>query len=280
VTVTLVFFLYLLGATLAGAGLCALTTALWPDLGGLAPHRVVNRLGLLLALAGLWWFLRAQGLGRAAALGLDLRDGAFWRRFGLGYLAGLAILGGLLGLLLALDLRHPTPWDAPWPKVLAQGLFGGLAVAAIEEVFFRGALMSAILRRGGGPLAAALWSSGLFALLHFLKPQPAGGCLTSVGAAFIGLLRNTPWDAFAALFVVGLFLAWTRLRSGHLAWALGLHAAWVLVIRIAHSTSDLTPGAPLGFLVSPYDGITGWLAAGWLLLLMGLAGMRRRPRPP
>ena len=180
-----------------------------------------------------------------------------------------------MGLLLALDVRHLGSWDHPWPKILAQGLFGGLAVAAIEEVFFRGALMTAILRRNG-PWTAALWSSGLFALLHFLKPRPADGCLASVSAAFTELPGQTPWDAFAALFVVGLFLAWTRLSSGHLAWALGLHAAWVLVIRLARAATETTQGSPLHLLASPYDGITGWLAAAWLLLILaGAEGWRR-----
>ncbi len=281
-----VFFLYLAGAY----GLMAvLSVPLSGVIVDVPPHKLIGRGGLLLALAGFWWFLRALRLDSRRELGYWLPAGRFARDMGAGLVLGILILACLSAALMLLEIREVNgPRFRPWlPKVLLQGLLGGLAVAFIEETFFRGAMFSAIRRRGGGVAAALLLTSLLYAALHFFKPQ-----LTSTGpeyglaeamatylSAYTHLFRPEHLDSFAALFLVGLFLALVRLRSGHIAWGIGLHAGWVLVIKLTHAYTHYDPGADLGYLVGGYDRLIGWLAVGWIGLLSLALAFWALPQP-
>jgi hypothetical protein len=80
------------------------------------------------------------------------------------------------------------------------------------------------------------------------------------------------------LFAVGMFLSLVRERNGNIALALGLHAGWVMVIKVGQYLTALHPDAPLAQLVGSYDGIIGWLAAAWISLLAWLY-TRRSPAP-
>lgn len=255
---------------------------------GIPTHKVIGRGGLLLALFALWPFLNALHLADKQSLGYALPVRDFRRALLKGFAAGVLILTGLSLALLGLGIRVP-PLVGETPillKVIAQGLLGGLAVGFVEETFFRGAMFSAIRNRSGGAATAIVLTSVLFAALHFLKPQPfpsdaeatLGTCLASLGGAVPALFRMDNADSFLALFLVGVFLAIVRHRTGHIASCIGLHAGWVLVIRITHKYSHLDPGSPHYRLVGDYDGVTGWLAAGWigLLALVALLWPRRQ----
>jgi membrane protease YdiL (CAAX protease family) len=221
------------------------------------------------------------------ALGYGLPSTDFRRALTRGFGLGVLILAALSIALWALDLRIPRfAGELPAvPKVLAQGLLGGLAVGFIEETFFRGAMYSAIRRGGGSRTAAVLLPSLLYAAMHFLKPQPfpAGAevslttCLSSLGGAFPALFRLENLDSFAALALVGIFLGLVRLRTGHIAWCIGLHAGWVLVIKLTRSYSEVNPGASGAWLVGDYDGMIGWLAAGWIGALALVLWLGRQP---
>jgi membrane protease YdiL (CAAX protease family) len=163
-----------------------------------------------------------------------------------------------------------------------QALLGGLLVAALEETFFRGALYSAIAHRGGA-WSAILWSSLLFALLHFMKPRglPEGIAYDWAGnwQVFVSTFVS-PWqwrnlDSFIALLLVGVFLGLVRRITGHIGWCIGLHAGWVFVIQVARFVTDDDQAAPLAWLAGDYDGVIGWLAAGWIgALAMGLVWLQ------
>jgi hypothetical protein len=58
---------------------------------------------------------------------------------------------------------------------------------------------------------------------------------------------------------VGVVLGGVRVATGNIAACIGLHAGWVWVMLIAHEASAPRPGAPLGFLLSRFDGFVGWL---------------------
>jgi membrane protease YdiL (CAAX protease family) len=264
------FFLYIAGAyALAAVLSIPLTETI-----GVPQHKFIGRGGLLIAILGFWPFLKLTGLANKKDLGYDLPADRFRLTLGKGMLWGIAILTCLSLALLALEIRPIVgPKFMPsLPKVLLQGLLGGLAVAFIEETFFRGAMFSAIRRNGGGILSAMLLTSLLYALLHFFKPQalPPGiepgpdGALTAYLSAFRHLFRWEHLDSFIALFLVGLFLALVRRRSGHIAWSIGLHAGWVLVIKITHSYTYYDEEAEFSYLAGSYDGMIGWLAAAWI----------------
>jgi membrane protease YdiL (CAAX protease family) len=282
----LLFFFYILGAYGLAALFCVPFGQAVADAAGVPVHKFISRGGLLIALLGFWPLLRALRLANRQALGYALPRADFLRCLGQGLIAGILILAGLTLALLLLDIRTASPQELGrlW-RALLQGLLGGLAVAFIEETFFRGAMFSAIMRRR--QLAAAIvLPSVLYAALHFLKPQAfADGAevnleasLRSVGAGFANLWQWQNLDSFIALFMVGVFLALVRWRSGHIAWGIGLHAGWVLVIKLTHTYSDTNGTAELAFLAGSYDGMIGWLAAAWIgLLALGFFWLFGKP---
>ncbi len=267
------FFLYVVAAY----ALAAILSVPLSEVAGIPQHKFISRGGLLLAALGFWPFLKLLKLANKDDLGYDLPAARFRLDMGKGMVLGILILLCLSAALLALDVRDINqPRFQPWlPKVLLQGLLSGLAVAVIEETFFRGAMFSAILRNGGGSTKAVLLTSMLYAALHFFKPQalPPGsepdlaGAVAGYLSAFEHLFRWEHLDSFVALFMVGLFLALVRLRSGHIAWSIGLHAGWVLVIKITLAYTHVDPKADLNHLVGTYDNMIGWLAAGWIGVL-------------
>ncbi len=285
---TAVFFLYLLGSLMLAALLTypVLQTG-WIDQ---EPQRVMGRLAQLFILLGVWPFLRWSGLWDRAALGYGIQRRAFAHALTRGWLIGVAILLVLVICLLLLGVRVPAAWGPGFAARLLEkavaALIGGLLIGLLEETFFRGALFTAIRRRGGGVAAAAAWSALLYALVHFLKPHalPAGVAFDWAGAwqmfthVFVGIWQWTHVDSLVALFLVGIFLALVRERSGHIAWGVGLHAGWVFVIQVSRRLTDGNDGAPLAFLAGDYDGIIGWLAALWIGLLAAAYWRLSRPR--
>jgi hypothetical protein len=276
---TILFFGYLfLCLALAAVITVPLMATGWLDY---EPQRIMGRLAQLFILLGLWPFLRLLGLDDRATLGLGVARRPFLARVALGWVLGVLILAGLMGMLLGVGVRVP---DLPASDLAgavagkaAGALVGGLLIGLLEELFFRGALFSAIRRRGS--LAdAVVWSALLYALVHVLKPHglPAGMAFDWDGArmmfvqVFSGLFQWKHLDTLAALFMAGVLLALVRERSGHIAWCIGLHAGWVFVIQLGRRLTDGDDGAALAFLAGAYDGVIGWLAVLWLALLSWL----------
>ncbi|MCG6861164.1 MAG: CPBP family intramembrane metalloprotease [Chromatiaceae bacterium] len=275
-----VFFLFLVSCLVLGAFLTyPLMQTGWIEHD---PHRIMGRLAQLFILLGLWPFLRALRLNNREALGYGVSPRRFLGSLLRGWLLGVAILLVLVSSLLLLEVRVPDVAVDGWlPGLLnksIQALVGGLLTSLLEETFFRGALYSSI-RRNGSARSAILWSSFLFALLHFMKPHdlPEGVPLDWGGAwqmfthVFTGVFQWRHVDSMAALFLVGVFLAQVRERSGHIGWCIGLHAGWILVIQVVRYLTDGNQVSPNAWLAGDYDGVIGWLAAAWIgVLALGL----------
>ncbi|MEA3276174.1 MAG: CPBP family intramembrane glutamic endopeptidase [Pseudomonadota bacterium] len=271
-----IFFLYLVVCLVLGALLTypVMQTG-WIESD---PHRVMGRLAQVFILLGLWPFLKATGLNNRAALGFGTSRSVFLRGVGRGWLMGVAILALLALTLVMLQIRVPDPlsegWVSSFLKKGLQALIGGLLIGLLEETFFRGALFSAIRRRGG-MVSAVAWTAALYALLHFMKPHglPDGVAFDWAGSwqmfvhVFTGVFQWKHLDSMFALFLVGVFLGLVRERTGHIGWCIGLHAGWVFVIQLTRHLTDGNERSPLAFLVGSYDGMIGWLAAGWIGLL-------------
>jgi len=281
-----VFFFYLFACLLLGAALTyPLMQTAWISHD---PHRVLGRLAQIIALLGLWPFLRVMDLDNRRALGYCVSRAQFLRSLWQGWLLGVLILLVLALSLLLLGIRVPAVAPDEWlPDLLTKSmhvLIGGLITGLLEETFFRGALYSAIRRRGSA-LRAILWSSFLFALLHFMKPHALPEGVAFDGAAtwemliqvFAGVLQWKHVDSMTALFLVGIFLALVRERSGHIGWCMGLHAGWVFVIQVTRHLTDGSEASPHAWLVGGFDGTIGWLAALWIgMLTLGFHLLTRR----
>lgn len=294
--VFLLFVLILPAAMLLAAALAPWVQALLAPLADFPLHRVLSRLtmlGVIIMTAALLWRLRLCG---ADTLGFQGPWPRFLRRSVLGLLAGVALMIVAIVPLFLLEVREwsaRAPADlSGWTLLALKGLGSGLAVALIEETYFRGAMQGALQRTGD--LRLALFAVPVvYAAVHFLG-RAASVPYEEVNAlsGFVALrgffsdyadpLRIA--DAFLALWCVGLLLALVRRRWGDLAGCIGLHAGFVAVIAMFRKVSAPGPAHDMRFMVGPFDGLLGlWIAlltAAVCLVLWKARAREARPYPP
>jgi membrane protease YdiL (CAAX protease family) len=283
-------FLAVIAGTLLAAA--ALAWPAWLLAQALDPswpfHRVVGRLWQLLLLGGLFLVVRALGLRSRDDWGYGLPRPVFLRQFGAGLALGVATMLPMSLAMLALGLVALEP-EVTWPVIFsaaAAGTAAGLAVALLEETFFRGLMYRAIARESG---MLAAWSTALvYAAVHFLSSErvPADEVgwdsgLSLLGGALANFAHPLPIiDSFVTLVLVGLLLALVRARTGAIAAGIGLHMGWVAVIKTTTGVTTPVDDARWSFLVGTFDGYTGWLVAGWAALLTSIAWWTKRGRSP
>ncbi len=115
-----------------------------------------------------------------------------------------------------------------------------VVVSLLEEWLFRDVLLGYWVKFSR-PFFACLWTSFLFGLLHFIK-LPEGAMIAepsacTAGFELLGKALGQLVDPlffltdFSILFVIGMILAYARLRTGGLWFAIGLHAGWVMAFK-------------------------------------------------
>lgn len=289
------FFLFVLYVAALFVGGAALEYPLYRLLQGLSVEvgywSLSGRLTLPLGVLTLYPFLRWMGLAEARSLGYGVPPRRWLAALMTGWLVGVAIMLPLAAGLLLLGVRGYVglPGGVGLVDVVAGALLSGLAVALIEETFFRGGMFSAVQRaRGVG--AAAILTSVLYALVHFVDsdlrvPDEEIGWSTGlvVLAHSLGsfLEPGVIVDSALALFAAGLLLALVRARHGHIGHCVGIHAGWVFSIKLIKKAAPVRPeGLEAGW-VGGYDQVIGWLAFCWLALLCAayLAWGRFRASP-
>jgi membrane protease YdiL (CAAX protease family) len=176
--------------------------------------------------------------------------------------------------LLSTHLRVVSPDFTPtvlnFARIFLIGLSSGVAVALLEETVIRGAMHTAI-ERESGPWTAALLTAPLFAVLHFfaktrIAPEDVGW-----GSGFELLLRSfSPlaqpalvFDSFLSWLIVGLILSLTRVLTGNIAVAIGLHAGWVIVLRMLQEGTNSAEAPQYAFWVGRFDGLLGYWLLPW-----------------
>ena len=279
------WFLAAIVGTLVLAALVAwpvyqLAQALQPEW---AFSRVAGRFWQLLLLAGIAVVVRRLGLRGCADWGYGLPRARFLRQACLGLIVGLGTMLPMALLMVALGIRNlPPGFDAGvLLDGIASGAVTGLLVALGEETFFRGLMFRAVLR-DAGPATAVWITTLLYAAIHFfgsVNIPPAeigwGSGLTLLGASLARFADPLSIaDAFVTLALVGLLLGLVRYWTGSIAAGIGLHMGWVCVIKATAAVTHQDAASPWAFLVSDFDGFTGWLVAGWscaILLAVYLA---------
>lgn len=248
-------------------------------------QRYFDRAVFAAALTLLWPAARSLHIGGWRGLGLA-SDPHGVRRL----LAGFALAAGALwlfgGLLWQLGVYRCK--GLPAAGTLAAFLLTALAVAALEEGFFRGALLG-LVRRNASDGAALAFVTALFGVLHFLKPpdDPAPDSPVAWFSGFRAMAR-AGWQfgdprllagGLVTLLLVGLILGAIRLHTRSLWLPIGLHAGWIFALK-SFSRSSRHVAEP-NFLFGK-DMITGLGPVCLLLLTGGLlwAGLRRQPPPP
>jgi membrane protease YdiL (CAAX protease family) len=241
-------------------------------------HRIGERVGMLALLLGFLALARHLGLADRVSLGYGAPRRKFLEEMGIGLTLGVASMVAVVGIMASLGLLEwrPGPQTATGAlaKLTLTTALSGLSVAFIEETFLRGAMHTAI-ERESGTRAAVLLTAALYAATHFfasyhiaaseVSPHSGVDLLAGTLHAFAHPLGIA--DAFLALFAVGVVLGLVRAASGNIAACIGLHAGWVWVMLLTHALAQPRAGAPLGFLLSRFDGFVGWLVLAWTLLL-------------
>lgn len=229
-----------------------------PLLGALASEaaradfaRYFNRGILVAALVLIWPFARLLKLRRSDFPTL------LPRRSGLAAIVrGLAVAG--LPFLALATVLAISPWfranpDASWTSLILAPLVAAAAVAILEEWLFRGAFTS-LVARSFSPGATLWFIAVLFAILHFLQPPeglrvPDGAVGGATGFVFAGVILGRLLDpadflaGFATLLAVGLLLGWARHRTGSIWLGVGLHAAWVFILKAFSAATRRETGA-------------------------------------
>ena len=256
-----------------------LTTSLGLD--GLAFPKLALRTIEFLALLGAWGWLRSVGLRSRSAWNHAGSAESTWRGLAVGFVGGVVMLGVLASVLLLVGVRKLDDAAAlaqiDWPRLLLKVMVSGAAVAVIEELWFRGAL-HAVTERLAGPFVAMIGVAILYAAVHFIRadvivaPEDvdwASG-FTVIANGFHRFTRVTILDSFVALLAAGLLLGVIRQRRGRIAECIGLHAGWVVVIKIVREGTSLERGASSQWMVGQFDGVIGWAAAAWFAILAAL----------
>jgi len=295
------FLVVFIMAGIIGAGLAYPAYELTSTVAGWAFHRVASRIAMLVLVFELLWLCRRLGLRTRGDVGYALP----WRRFlGQSLLwstAGMAsaALGAAFLLGTGLRVANPdfVPTAASLTKLLLTGVSSGIAVALLEETVMRGAMHTAI-ERESGPWAAALLTAPLFAALHFfakarIPPEQVGwgSGFTLLARSFAPLAHfSLVFDSFLSWLAVGLILSYTRVLTGNIAVAIGLHAGWVVVLRMLQEGTVRGTTPAYGAWVGKFDGLLGlwllpWAAAigfalwftrsGWVPYASGASASRR-----
>jgi len=288
--VLLTFVLVLPAAMLVAAAVAPWAQALLAPLAVFPLHRVFSRLVMLGVLVGTGWLLWRYQLWNRAVLGYAGPARRFLSRAGLGLAVGSGTMLLAVAPLFLFDVRawSDRAPDAPlaWVQLALKGLGSGIAVAVIEETYFRGALQGALQRLGAWRLALFAVPV-LYSAVHFLGrairvPQAevdAFSGFTALGGFFTSYAEPLRiLDAFFTLYLVGLLLALVRRRWGDIAGCIGLHAGFVMVIAMFRKVSAPVADSKFGFLVGSFDGLLGV----WIALVTAVACVvvwRLRPAP-
>jgi uncharacterized protein len=257
---------------------------IFKGVGSASFDRYVRRSFQLVALAGLWPFLRSVGLRSARAVGLAAPFGQWARTrlgIGLGFFSlAYVVLVTVLAGARSLDFNHP---GGQWASHLSRALLAAAFASLLEELVFRGVLFGALRQRFNWQLALVI-SSAVFALLHFLQKREWAGPISWASGLvllpqMLGGLADTRAlvPGFFNLTLVGMILALGYQRTGNLYFSIGLHAGWIFWLKT------------YGFLTRPVAAANTWiwgsgkLIDGWLafiMLLIALAICARIPVKP
>ena len=263
-----IYTLLLLAALAGGAFLWGWVYMLW--LPPVPHHKFVKYGALLIAVLVLVLWARRRvtrdALGLWAGIGPLLAQGL------ISFSLMAVLLMPLWLFLLEMDARLMDPWM--WGLELTYKLSGYLAVAlvvaTVEELYFRGLLLSRVSGYWMPLTASALFYAGI----HFLNPTPdsalaehwAGGWMLLANAT---LEMPSQWleqlPRVCLLFLIGLGLGMLRLRTNCLAFCIGVHAAMVFSVK---TFQFFTYPGPFGPAWLGSDASGGWGGAAWVGILV------------
>ena len=249
--------------------------------GELKLNKIVSKAVLILLIISIYPTMRWLKYSKED-IGFNARS-IFIKQLGQGFVIGLLTLIPILITLYILDinvLKESEDWSMLVVlKRLVVAIFLAFLISLAEEPLFRGVLLASIAKKIGLWIGIVI-SSVCYAALHFIKPKIVipyhqARFFESFEQLGIDALNNLfsieILPAFAALFMVGCFLAIIRQRMGlGMGICIGCHAAWVMQIKMSKRYFQANQESDWVWLTSPYDGIIGPLVAFWMFFLIAL----------
>jgi hypothetical protein len=218
---------------------------------GIPFRRVVDRCLIVLALIGLWPLVKDLGVRSVSELGLKKYPG-LRRDLAIGIVIGSVLLILSASVSLGIGASH---WilRTGWPKQIGSALATAVVVAILEEILFRGAILSG-LTRVWGATAGIVVSSGLYGILHFFgRPENPHVIDWNAGFFVLGQMLSGFTDfqqvvpGFFSLTLLGVILALAFRRTGALFMSMGIHAALVFWVKLFGFAADTNANANTWF---------------------------------
>ena len=242
----------------------------------------------MVALAvAIWWENRDLDLMRRLCAGFA-RPRSSLRPIGFGVAAGAAAIAILWGLAWLVAPAGAQEHQAPLIITLAANLVPALAIAIIEEAFFRAFLLSG-MAEDFGARTGLIASSAVYAVAHLVRSprrfevtayHPTVG-LHNLASSLSQL--GHPREAapgLIGLFLLGLLLGLAFLRTGQVYFSIGLHASLVIgakTFRKLAPGAQSAPGWLTGYGNPPLvSGLAAWMITVAMLIVVRF--MRRGNR--
>jgi membrane protease YdiL (CAAX protease family) len=240
--------------------------------------RIFDRVVMVTALGALLMQARQLGLGRLLRVAYA-RPGLNYPRLTRGFLVATATMAILVVAALAMGAHSGEPAARIW-RILPKYFLSAIAVAIIEEGFFRAILFGG-MADDFGTTAALVLSSAIYSLAHLVR-APAHYDVTGfhpwVGfhnlCASAAQLYNpaVAFPTFLGLFLLGLVLAEAYALTGTVYFSMGLHAGFVVGAKMwpkLTSAGVALPGWLEGWGRIPLiSGAAAWVMAIAILLLL------------
>lgn len=171
-----------------------------------------------------------------------------------GLLTGSLCLGALAIVLDMTGAAVPKQVSLSAGRFFSSAFLPALGAGVVEELVFRGLLLGLWLR-ACSLRTACIGSALMFSFMHFLSP-PAGMEIANphswhagfeILGSTIGHFTNPAFfvTEFATLTLLGLLLAYCRIRTFSLWLSIGIHAGLVFALKTFSMTRSLDPQSPL-----------------------------------
>ncbi|TSA30285.1 MAG: CPBP family intramembrane metalloprotease [Verrucomicrobiaceae bacterium] len=222
----------LLSPPLYWAGSALADNGVLPFLKGFPFHRYFSRSLQIAAIVMLWPAFRWIDIRRPGELGIEPNP-LRWRDLAAGIAVALVPVLLLAAGCLSFEIYRLKK------EIAFSGVLRILAtapvVAVLEEFLFRGVLLGLCLR-AMKPAAAAIVSSAVFAIVHFMRvARPEAAIPVGWFSGFAQLPQAfssaPPWPILGwgvlSLLLAGLILAFATCKTRSLFLPIGIHAGWV-----------------------------------------------------
>ena len=210
--------------------------------------RVYDRVAMVVAAGLLVYYRKQFELGALIARVREEWSPTFIKR-----LLAAALISSLSALVMlpffvdGIDVSWKMESTSYYAGKLGKALLAAFLVGLIEELFFRVVLLAFFLRKYGFWIAAT-FSSAIYAIVHFIKPDksweyPGLGLFVGIDylwAVALKLFESDIFMAVAGLYLVGMVLCLVIHKTSSLALVIGLHAGWIIAVKMASAMTQLS----------------------------------------